>query len=295
MKLFLAGGTGFIGGHVRQALLSMGHTIRLLVHKRSGDFEPGVEPCEGDVTRAETFSASVAGCDATINLVGIIREFSGRGITFEKLHVETTRNVIEAARRAGVNRHLQMSALGARPNATSRYHQSKYRAEELVRESGLDATIFRPSIVFGPADDFVNKLACFIRNYPAVPVIGDGKYRLQPISADDTARCFVMALEMPETIGRAFDICGPDRLAYNEMLDTIGLVLGRPRIRKLRNPLCLMKLVVPMLQGLPFFPITKDQMLMLLEENICDGNWRKTFRFEPLGFEEGIRGYLGRE
>lgn len=294
MKLFLAGGTGFIGGHVRRALLARGHTIRLLVHKRLDGFEPGVEPYEGDVTRLETFSAGVAGCDATINLVGIIREFPGRGITFDKLHVEATRNVLEAARQGGVSRHLQMSALGARPHATSRYHHSKYRAEELVRDSGLDATIFRPSVVFGPEDDFVNKLAGFIRNYPAVPIIGNGKYRLQPIGADDVARCFVMALEMPETIGRTFDICGSDRLAYNDMLDIIGRVLGKPRICKLPSPLSLMKLVIAILQGLPFFPITMDQLLMLVEENICDGSWRATFRFEPMGFEEGIRRYLGK-
>lgn len=294
MKIFLSGGTGFVGGHLRKALLAKGHTIRLLVHRRGDGFEPGVEQVAGDVTRPETFSAGMAGCDATINLVGIIREFPGRGVTFERLHVEATRNVLAAAREAGVRRHLQMSALGARPHATSRYHQSKYRAEELVRASGLDATIFRPSIVFGPKDDFVNKLAGYIRSYPAVPVIGDGKYRLQPISADDVARCFAMALEMPETIGQTYELCGPDRLPYNELLDTIGRVLGKSRVAKIPNPLGIMKLVVPLFQGLPFFPITMDQLLMLVEENICDGSWQQTFGFEPVRFEDGIRAYLGR-
>jgi NADH dehydrogenase len=126
-----------------------------------------------------------------------------------------------------------------------------------VRASGLDWTIFRPSIIFGPRDDFVNKLAGFIRSYPAVPVIGDGRYRLQPIAADDVARCFAMALEMPETIGQTYEICGPDRLTYNELLDTIGRVLG-----------------------------------MLVEENICDGSWQETFRFAPERFEAGIAKYL---
>ncbi len=292
MKIFLTGGTGFVGGHLRKALLANGHEIRLLTHKKGGVTGPGVEEVEGDVARPETFAANVNGCDATINLVGIIREFPGREATFERLHVEATRNVIEAARAAGIRRHLQMSALGTRPGATSAYHRTKYRAEELVRGSGLDWTIFRPSIIFGPQDAFVNLLAGYIRGYPAVPVIGDGKYRIQPISADDVARCFTLALELPAAIGQTFELCGPDRLSYNEMLDVIGRALGKPHVPKVHNPLGIMKLVVPLLQGFSFFPITMDQLLMLVEENICDGKWRETFRFEPQPFAEGIGKYL---
>jgi uncharacterized protein YbjT (DUF2867 family) len=292
MLIFVSGGTGFIGGHLRRALLAKGHSVRLLVHKRGAGTEPGVEQVEGDVTLPEVLAAAVQGCDATINLVGIVREFPGRGVTFARLHLEGTRNLLEAAKTAGIRRYLQMSALGTRSNATSNYHRTKFQAEELVRGSGLDYTIFRPSIVFGPKDDFVNKLAGYIRTYPAVPVIGDGKYRLQPISADDVVRCFVQALEIPVTIGKTYELCGPDRLPYNELLDTIGRVLGKPHVRKLGNPLGIMKLVVPLLQRLPFFPITIDQILMLVEENICDGSWRETFGFEPERFEAGIARYI---
>jgi uncharacterized protein YbjT (DUF2867 family) len=292
MKIFLAGGTGFIGGHLRRDLLKMGHEIRLLTHNREDGREDGVEQVEGDVTRPETFAGKVTGCDAAINLVGIIREAPGRGITFERLLVAATRNVVTAARDAGVKRYLQMSALGTRPGATSAYHRSKFRAEEEVRNSGLDWTIFRPSIVFGPKDDFVNKLAGYIRSFPAIPVIGDGLYRLQPVSADDVARCFVMSLEMPETTGKTFDLCGPDRLRYIDLLDTIGRVMGKRHVTKIYNPLSLMKVIVPLLQGFSFFPITMDQILMLTEENICDGSWRETFRFQPERFEEGIARYL---
>ncbi len=292
MNIFLSGGTGFVGDHVRRALLARGHAIRLLVHKRHDGLEQGVEQVEGDVTRPETFASAVDGCDATMNLVGIIREFPGKGVTFEKLHVEATGNVIAAAQKAGVRRHIQMSALGTRPDAVSLYHRTKFRAEEEVRASGLDYTIFRPSIIFGPKDDFINKLAGYIRGYPAVPVIGDGNYRLQPISVDDVARCFALALEMPETIGQTYELCGPDRLAYNDLLDTIGKVLGKSHVTKLPNPLGIMKAVVPLLQGFSFFPITMDQILMLVEENICDGAWRETFTFEPERFEAGIRKYL---
>ena len=292
MKIFLAGGTGFLGGHLRKALLADGHEIRLLTHKRSGVIEDGVEQVEGDVTNLASFTDMVRGCDAVINLVGIIREFPGTGITFEKLHVEATGNIVRAAMAAGVKRHLQMSALGTRPGATSSYHRSKFAAEEIVRSSTLDWTIFRPSLLFGPNDAFVNLLAGYIRDYPAVPVIGNGSYRLQPISADDTARCFRMALEMPETVGRTFEVCGVDRFSYTDMLDTIGRVLGKRKVTKICNPLLLMKLVVPFMQRFAFFPITMDQILMLVEENICDGCWRDTFRFEPEHFEDGIAKYL---
>lgn len=292
MKIFLAGGTGFVGEQVRRELLARGHGVRLLVHRRKEGMEAEVEQAEGDVTRLDSFAAAVEGCDATINLVGIIREFPGRGVTFEKLHVEATRNVLEAARRAGIGRHLQMSALGTRPGATSAYHRTKYRAEELVRASGLDWTIFRPSIVFGPKDDFINKLAGYIRSYPAVPVIGDGQYRLQPISVADVARCYALALEMPETRGQTYELCGPDRVAYNDLLDTIGRILGKGHVPKIPNPLGVMKMVVPFLQGFSFFPITMDQILMLVEENICAGGWPQVFGFEPERFEEGIGKYL---
>lgn len=292
MKIFISGGTGFVGSHLKKALLERGHTVRLLIHRRTGGVEAGIEPVVGDVTRLETFSAAVAGCDAIMHLVGIIREFPSRGVTFERLHVQATVNVVRAAQAAGVRRYIQMSALGARDGAASAYHRSKFRAEEIVRGAGLDYTIFRPSIIFGPGDDFINKLAGLVRLLPAVPVIGDGRYRLQPVSAEDVARCFAASLEMPETSGNTYSLCGSDRVTYDELLDLIGRVLGKRRVTKAHSPLGLMKLVVPFMQKIPLFPLTMDQMTMLLEENICDGGWQDTFRFRPTPLEEGIRRYL---
>ena len=292
MRIFLAGGTGFVGGHVRKALLARGHSLRLLVHKRSGGSEPGVEEVEGDATLLPSFVSAASGFDAVINLIGIIREFPGRGVTFERLHVQATRNMVSAARSTGVRRYLQMSALGTRAGASTGYFMSKFVAEEEVRGSGLDYTIFRPSIIYGPQDDFVNKLADLMRGLPVMPVIGDGEYPLQPISADDVARCFADALEKPATIGSTFELCGPDRMSYNELLDIIARVIGKKSALKLKNPLALMRLVVPVLQRLPFFPITSDQIEMLVGSTVCDGAWRKSFDFQPARFEDGIRSYL---
>jgi uncharacterized protein YbjT (DUF2867 family) len=292
MKVFISGGTGFVGGHLCRELLSRGHQLRLLAHGRRGEESSGIEYVNGDVTSAAECAAGAEGCEAVINLVGIIREFPARGITFSRLHVEATRNMLAAAKENGIRRYLQMSALGSRPAAVSGYHQSKYAAEELVVAAGLDYTIFRPSLIFGPKDAFVNMLAGFIRSFSVVPVIGDGKYRLQPIAADDVARCFALALEKAETVGKTYTICGPDRLTYLEVVDAVATALGRFFVLKMKNPLVLMQFVTPLLEKFPFYPVTSDQITMLLEESICDGSWQDTFGFKPVGFAEGISGYL---
>ena len=292
MKIFISGGTGFVGGHVCRALRERGHEVRLLVHRRGGAAESGVELVEGDVTRLETFENSLGGYDAVVNLVGIIREFPSKGVTFERLHVQATANLLAAAARIGITRYLQMSALGARPAAVSAYHQTKWRAEETVRGSGMEWTIFRPSLIFGPHDAFINMLAAQLRLAPVMPVIGSGSYRLQPIHADDVARCIALALELPGTIGQTYELCGVDRVSYEELLDMIAAALGRSRPFKPHLPLGLMKLVIPLAQEIPQFPITMDQLQMLLEESICSGEWRQAFGFEPRGLQDGIAEYL---
>jgi uncharacterized protein YbjT (DUF2867 family) len=294
MRIFVAGGTGFVGEHLVKAVREKGHEVSLLVHRRSSHAASCINQIEGDVTSRETFEQAVTGCDAVINLVGIIREFPLRGVTFERLHVQATANMLAATRTAGIRRYLQMSALGTRPDAVSHYHQTKFRAEELVRSSGLDATILRPLLIYGPKDNFVTMLAGQLRLAPVMPVIGNGSYRLQPIHVDDVARCFALALEMPETVGGCYELCGNNRLRYVELLDAIALAMGKPAPFKLHLPLGLMKMIIPVLQHVPQFPITMDQLQMLIEENVCDGCWKKVFGFEPQDFQKGIQAYLGR-
>lgn len=292
MKIFITGATGFVGSHLRRELLAQGHTLRVLVHGRTGALAAGEEAVSGDVRDLSTFRDAASGCAAVINLVGIIREFPAKGVTFQALHVEATRNALAAAQQAGVRRYLQMSANGTRPQAVAGYHQTKWAAEELVRGSGLEWTIFRPSLIFGPEDAFVNMLAGYIRSFPAVPVIGDGTYQMQPISADDVARCFALALAQPETIGQTYALCGPDRLSYVELLDTIGRAVGKDHVLKVPQPLGLMKLLVPFMQNFAAFPLTMDQLTMLVEGNICDSDWQQTFGIQPQGFAAGIEQYL---
>ena len=294
MRVFVAGATGFVGRQLIHELQQQNHQIRALVRHSNTSLPPEVETIIGDTTRFETLKDAAIDCDAIINLVGIIREFPAKNITFERLHTETAANLIRLAEETGIQRFIQMSANGSRENAVTGYHQTKWAAEQLLGDSSLNWTIFRPSLIFGKEDMFVNMLARLIKTLPIVPVMGDGNYRLQPVSVDDVARSFVLSLEMPDTVQQIYHCCGPDQLTYNQVLDQIGSALGRTRpVLKLHQPLCLMKPVISVFQHLPVFPITSNQLTMLLEENICEStDWQTTFKLQLTDFAAGIRQYL---
>ena len=182
------GGSGFIGTYLVMSLFQMGYQVNLLVNRTSPDLNSPrgrIRTFAGSIENAAALEACCAGCSAVFHLVGLIVET--RVKTFQKTVIEGMANAIAAARRAGVSKIVYLSALGASAEATSRYYQTKYQAEQQVRNSGLDYTIFRPSIVYGRRDQFVNRLARMIRLTPIVPVIGDGKYMLQPVYVEELA------------------------------------------------------------------------------------------------------------
>jgi uncharacterized protein YbjT (DUF2867 family) len=296
MKVFLTGGTGFVGSEVLRQLLAANHTVRCLVRGGSEGKLPireGVEVRIGDVVDPQSLKGLLEGCDAVIHLVGIIREAPGRGVTFARLHFEATRNMIEAATAQKVGRFLQMSANGTRAEAESPYHRTKWQAEEAIRSSGLDWTIFRPSLIFGPDDEFVNMLAGLVRKLPLVPVIGDGRYRMTPVAVEDVARSFVAALKNKESVAQIYHCCGPDTLTYDEVLDLVGKALGKDHVLKIHHPAFLVKPFLALFESIPQFPITRAQLTMLLEGNVCDPSpWARAFRIKPQSLEEGIRKYL---
>ncbi len=294
MKVFVTGGSGFVGTEVIRQLLAAGHEVRSLVHsKTAASSAPQLEIWPGDATRPETLSGALAGCEAVIHLIGIIREFPDKQVTFQRLHVDATRNILAAAKEQGIRRYLHMSANGTRPDGVAEYHKSKWAAEELVRAAGLAATIFRPSLIFGPGDAFVNMLATIIRRTPIVPVIGDGEYQMSPVAVGNVATGFVRALTQPESIGEIYHCGGPQTFTYNELLDMIARALGRNGITRIHQPVLMMRSLSNLLEKMSFFPITSGQLTMLLEGNVCDPQpWAQTFAIELTPFDEGIRRYL---
>ncbi len=295
MKIFLTGSTGFVGKRILQDLLENKYQVRCLARKGSEQkiaHYKNVDVVHGDITDAGSLEGKLEGCDAVVNLVGIIREFRGKGITFEKLHYEGTANLVRASRSQRVMRFIQMSALGARPDGKTQYQQTKYRAEECVRTSGLDYTIFRPSIIFGPEDKFVNLFANMLRTQQFVPVVGNGRYQMQPVSVENVSTGFVKSIERKDAIGKTFDVGGPERIEFNQIIDIIGEVICAPPY-KIHIPVFIMSTMAEMLDWLPSFPVTKDQITMILEGNVCDEKpFSKRFDIKPIGFKEGISRYL---
>ncbi len=291
-RVFVTGATGFVGRSVIQALRLEGHQVRCLVRAGSERDLRGVEAIErvqGNVLAPQTLEEGMAGCDAVIHLVGIIRELPPRGVTFERVHVQGTLNVLEAATTTGVRRYLHMSALGSRPGARSRYHQTKWAAEEAVRASALPWTIFRPSIIYGPGDGFVSMLAGMVGRLPVVPVIGDGRQRLQPVPVQQVAEGFARALAAPAAVKQAYDVGGPDTVTMVALLDLIGAALGRRRVRKVHVPLGLVRPLARALHRLPFFPLTPDQLLMLEEDNTGDPRaFSASLELTPVPLAEGL-------
>lgn len=292
MKVFLTGGTGFVGSEVLRQLVSAGHSVRALVRDGSEDklaVPDGVEIHSGDITDAASMVGGLEGCDAVIHLVGIIREFPGRGVTFKKMHVVATENVLEAAEEQGVSRYLHMSSNGTRARSNTGYHRTKWQAEELVRNSNLEWTIFRPSLIFAPGSEFVHMLSEVIRRLPVVPVIGDGQYRMQPVALGEVASSFVRALEMPETIGKTYHLGGGESYSYDEILDLTSQAMGKGLATKLHQPLFMIKPLIKVMQSSALFPITSDQLTMLVEGNICDPtDWQNTFALKARSYAEGI-------
>ena len=302
-RVFVTGGSGFVGSAVIDELLSRGYRVSALVNRRELN-RADVQSVQGGLFNDNALDEGLRDCDAAIHLVGIIMQRPSKGITFERMHHQGTRRVVDAARRNGVTRYVHMSALGTRPNAVSDYHRTKFLAEEYVRASGLDWTIFRPSFIHGPRGEFMQMEAKWARRkappFLFMPYFGAGALgrggagQLQPVYVGDVARAFVDALEKPDTVGEIYPLGGPDVVTWPRMHNIVSEAIVGKRRRAVAIPAWYAKAITHVVPG-PLLPFNRDQVIMSQEENTCDiSKSVDDFGWTPRPFEETVKSYVGK-
>jgi uncharacterized protein YbjT (DUF2867 family) len=301
--VLVTGASGFVGSAVIRRLLADSYPVTALTHRRELSPAEGLRRVAGNLLDAATLDRALDGCRAVIHLVGIIREIPRKGITFQRLHFQGTRAVVAAASRAGVRRFVQMSALGARADAPAEYHRTKHQAEECVRNSGLDWTIFRPSMIVGPGGEFWEMEKAWARGRAApfvfMPYFGAGLLgtggagNIQPVFVEDVARAFVEALENPKAIGQIYSLGGNERMTWPAMHRAFArAMVGRERLTA-AVPAWWAKVLTYLVPG-RLLPFNRDQVYMSQEENTCDmGKFVADFGWEPRGLGESLASGMG--
>lgn len=297
-RVFLTGGSGFVGRAIIDALLERGRTVRALVRRTPID-RPGVESVQGDLFNPSRLADAMRDCSAVIHLVGIIRESPRDGQTFERVHFDAARGVIEAAGQAGVRRFVHMSALGARIDSPSDYARTKALAEDYLRHSGLAWTIYRPSVIHGPDGAFMKMVADFARGrtmpYVFMPYFGVGPFgwrsrRLQPVYVQDVARAFADAVERDDLAGKTIDLVGAQQLSWPQMYRTVAARLGQNR-PAIGIPCWYATLLTHVLPA-QWMPFNHSQVVMAGEDNVGDAAAiEKQLGWRPAGFEEALERY----
>jgi NADH dehydrogenase len=304
MRVALIGGTGFVGGYLTDALLAAGHEPVLLVRAGSESKvrqRDRVAVTTGDIDAPEALRSLLDGCDAVIYNVGILREIPREGVTFESTQYDGLVRTVTAAKEAGVKRLLLMSANGVKRPGTA-YQETKRRAEEHAMQSGLAVTVLRPSVIFGDPRgtmEFATQLNQEMVR-PPIPAVGffsgwstgKGAVVMSPVHIDDVSSAFVAALEDDATIGQTISLGGPEAVTWPEMIRRIAAATGKRKII-LPMPIAVMRIGATLLDWLPFFPVTRDQLTMLAEGNVADADALRTLiGRQPLAFTVENLAYL---
>lgn len=296
--IVVTGGSGFVGSHIVKRLVAMEKPVRVLVRNRQWAEREGrlaglpVEWMEGDVTRPETLRPVMEGATAVIHTVAIAIEKGRR--TYEEINYQGTVHVVEAAKAAGVRRFINLSQLGADSRLPYRFLASKGKAQEYVAASGLDWTAFRPSVIWGPEDEFANSFARLIPLSPLIfPIVGDENTRFQPIWVEDVVTCIVKALDEPETVGQEYELGGPEVLTLEEIERRTMRAVGARRLM-IRFPMPLLRIIVALMEALlPAPPVTRSLLELLAVSNVTTNNAVGRFVPEPRPFQvEYIAPYM---
>lgn len=269
------GGSGFVGGHICAALAARGLRVRVPTRDRDRAKHlttlPTVEPVAADVHDPATLKKLLQGCDAVINLVGVLHG-GGGNTSFAAGHVELARKLVNACRETGVRRLLHMSSLNAATDehkAPSQYLRTKGEAEAVVRASGLDFTIFRPSIVFGREDKFLNLFAAMLKNFPML-IVPSAHARFQPVFVGDVARVFADALSRLDSIGQSYDLCGPNVYTMQQLAEFVARTTGHNRMIFGADEL-LTNIMAFAMECLPGKLMSLDNVRSMTVDSVCNG------------------------
>ncbi|HWA41825.1 MAG TPA: complex I NDUFA9 subunit family protein [Hypericibacter adhaerens] len=266
------GGSGFIGRYVVQRLAKQGWMVRAAVRrpdealflKPLGDVGQ-ITPVAANLRHQGSVEAAVAGADAVVNLVGLLYQAGPQ--RFDAVHVEGAGRTAAAAAKAGASRFVQISAIGADPASPAAYARTKAAGEAAVRAAFARATVLRPSIVFGPEDQFFNRFAQMARMSPALPLIGGGHTKFQPVYVGDVADAVMAAIERPEALGQTYELGGPEIRTFRQLMELMLSEIERKRLL-IPVPFALASLQGALLGLLPMPPLTLDQVRLLKRDNV---------------------------
>lgn len=281
MNIAVIGATGFVGSYVVEELLSSGHQVSVLVRPGSeSKLPPGTlwRTTSGDIDDQDALDKTLQDCDGVVYSVGLLREFPSKGITFELTQYQGVVNTVAAAKQNNVRRFVLISANGVKAQGTA-YQETKYRAEQHLFASGLEATVLRPSVIFGDPRGRMEFATQLYRDMvaPPIPAVGffkglsphDGQVLMSPAWIGDIATAVQKTLEDDATVGQTYALGGPEVLSWTDMIRRIAAVAGKTKL-VLPMPIGVMKLAATALEWLPAFPVTRDQLTMLAEGNTAD-------------------------
>lgn len=286
-KICVLGGTGFVGRHLATRLANRGYSLRVLTRhpQRHREIEvlPGAELIGADIHDPKALAEQFAGCDAVINLVGVLHEYSNQ--SFRAVHAELPARVVEACRTVKINRLLHMSALHAdAAKGPSQYLFTKGEGERTVMQAqDLAVTCFKPSIIFAPDDDFFNKFAGLLKFNLVLPLACPNS-RFAPVYVEDVAQAFEVALENDATIGQSYELCGPQVYTFKEIVEDIARMLGKKRL-VVGLPDALARLQAKIFGLLPVKIFTMDNYLSLQVDSVCSCNGLDALGITPHSVE----------
>ena len=298
--ILITGASGYIGSHILKRLVEAGRPVRALVRSRAWAEAEGrlaglkVEWVEGDVTQPETLPAALRGAEAVVHTVAIAIEKGGR--KYEDINYQGTVNIVDAAKAAGVRRFVNISQLGADSKLPYRFLASKGKAQEYVAASGLDWTALRPSVMWGPEDEFANSFARLVPLSPLIfPIIGDGQAKFQPVWVEDVAAAVVKSLDDASTIGQEFELGGPEVLTIAEIERRTFAAIGARRLM-IPFPIPLLRIPVMLMSVLfPAPPVTTSLLDLLNVDNTVKNNAISRFVAQPRPFtSENAAPYMRR-